>query len=74
MMKLNESVLEVEIKSPSELIRKLEYFLERTKEIRRLDELPDESKTFIGDFRLSEGLRLHLWWKPVSDGKDIINY
>lgn len=73
-MKLNESVLEVEIKSPSELIRKLEYFLERTKEIRRLDELPDESKTFIGDFRLSEGLRLHLWWKPVSDGKDIINY
>jgi hypothetical protein len=74
MMKLNESVLEIEIKSPSELIKRLESFLERTKEVRRLDELPDESKTFVGDFKLSEGLRLHIWWKPISDGKKIINY
>jgi hypothetical protein len=74
MLKLNESRLEIEIESPSELIKKLEVFLERTKDIRRLDNPPDEGKTIIGDFKITEELRVLLVWKPKSNGVEIINY
>ena len=74
MLKLNESRLEIEIRSPSELIAQMERFKENIekmpfsiKEIENNDEL-----CIIVEYPISNELRVLLTWKPLFNENGIL--
>ena len=76
MFKLNDAQIELEIKSPSELIARLEYYKKAFEEVEYdpKEFIGNNSVSIIGQFTIANNMTITLCWKPQYDeNQKIIN-
>jgi len=80
MLKLNESRLEIEISSPTELLAWAEDFKTACERFKRnAKEIVDSNTEDMSEARshtfiITDGVKVSFYWKPKYEGYDITNF